>query len=169
MGPPDARLQHPAAPDADAALESYVVHSDRFAEAADSADFNIDDLAGLHFDCGESVATVADGFIETDRRFHPPLQHRVKVEVVRPERLLDHHKIELVPGDDGVHVLHSIRRIRVATQQNPRPAVAHRSEEFDVPAGLALQLDALISGGKLFLNLFKSCLNGGLYPNGNPT
>ena len=29
-----------------------------------------------------------------------PLQHGVEVEVVVPERLLDHHQVELVPADD---------------------------------------------------------------------
>ena len=45
-----------------------VVDGDGFAEAADTADLDVDDAAGLHLDGGEGVAAVADGFVETDGR-----------------------------------------------------------------------------------------------------
>src|SRR5271169_2678079 len=153
MRPADAGLEHASAPDAYAALLGDVVDADGLAEAADPANFDVDDLAGLHVDCGERVTAVADGFVEADGSFHAPLQHRVEVEVVCPQRLLDHHQVELVPGDDGIHILHAIGGVGVATEQDFRPAVADGGEEFYVPARLAFQLDTLIAGCKLFLYL----------------
>src|SRR5260370_38409268 len=46
VGAADAGLQHAAAPDRDAAFGGGVVHGDRFAEAADAANLDVDDAAG---------------------------------------------------------------------------------------------------------------------------
>jgi len=59
-------LEHAAAPDGDAALERRIVHGDGLGESADAAELDIDDLAGLHFDGGESVAAIVNRLIETD-------------------------------------------------------------------------------------------------------
>ena len=87
---------------------------DRFAKAADAANLDVDDAAGLHIDRGEGVAPVADGFVEADVRSEAFLQHGVKVEVVVPERLLDHEQVELVPAGDVVEVLHPVGGVGVA-------------------------------------------------------
>ena len=144
----DAGLEHSSAPDGNAALFGCVVDGDGFAEAADAADLDVDDAAGLHVDCGEGVAAVANGFVETDGGLEALLQHGVEVEVVVPEGLLDHQQVELVPAGDVVEVLHAVGGVGVAAERDVRPAVANGLEDVVVPAGLALQLDALIAGGE---------------------
>ena len=113
----DAGLEHAAAPDRDAALFGGVVDGDGLGEAADAADLDVDDAAGLHVDGGECVAAVANGFVETDAGVEALLQHGVEVEVVVPERLLDHEQVELVPAGDVVEVRHAVGGVGVAAEQ----------------------------------------------------
>src|SRR5207253_1421785 len=147
VGAADSGLEHAAAPDGDSPFGGGVVNAYRLAEAADAADLDVDDAAGFHIDGGEGVAAVADGFVETDVGFEAFLEHGVEVEVVVPERLLDHEQVEFVPACDVVEVLHAIGGVGVAAQGDVGPAVADGLEDFGVPAGLALELDALIAGG----------------------
>ncbi len=48
--PADARLEHPAAPDRDPAIEAEVVDPDRFEIAADPTGLDVGDLAGAELD-----------------------------------------------------------------------------------------------------------------------
>src|SRR5208282_4972712 len=86
----DAGLEHAAAPDGDAALECGVVHGDRLGESTYAPQLDVDDPARLHLDGGQSIAPVVNGFVEADGSIEASLQHGVEVEVVVPERLLDH-------------------------------------------------------------------------------
>ena len=86
------------------------MYGDGLAEAAHTTDLDVDDAAGLHVDGSERVAAIADGFVETDSGLEALLQHGMEVEVVVPERLLDHEQIELVPGRRCGRSLSSGRR-----------------------------------------------------------
>src|SRR5258708_37383533 len=110
---------------------------DRLAEAADAADLDVDDAAGLHIDGGEGVAPVANRFVQTNVRFEAFLQHGAKVEVVVPERLLDHEQIELVPAGDVGEVLHPLGGGGIAAYGDVGTAVAHGLEDLIGPAGRA--------------------------------
>ncbi len=101
---PDARLQHAAAPHGNAAFLRRIVHRDGFGKSAHAAELDVDDLARLHLDRRQRIATVANGFIEADRRIRALLQHGVVVEVVVPEWLLDHEQIKLIEGREVVGV-----------------------------------------------------------------
>ena len=151
VGAADAGLEHAAAPDGDAELLGDVVDGDGFGEAADAAYLDVDDLAAAEFEGGARVAAVADALVEADAGLDAALQHGVEVEVVVPERLLDHEQIELVPVGDVVDVVEAIGGVGVAAEQDVGPALAHHGEDVGVPAGLALELDALVAGGELGL------------------
>ncbi len=148
MGTPDAGLQHAAAPHRDASLCRRIVDRDSLAEATHTAHLDVDDLAGLHVDGCQRVTAVTDRFVEANGCRNAFLQHGMEVKIVVPERLLNHQQFKLVPAGDVVEVLHPVGGVRIAAQQNLRPARPHRFEDACVPAGLAFQLDALVSGGE---------------------
>ena len=79
-------------------------------------------------------------------RVHALLQHRVIVEIVVPEGLLDHEQIESFERHQVVRVFEAVGGVGVAAEHDSRPARANVIEDLDVPAGLAFQLDALIAG-----------------------
>ena len=81
--------------------------------------------------------------------FQPLLQHGVVIKVVVPQRLFDHQQVKAVEGHDMVGVAQPVRGVGVAAQGDARPTIAHFVEDFDIPAGLAFELDALIAGSKL--------------------
>ena len=70
------------------------MHGDRLGEASDPPDLDVDDAARAQFEGGFGVARAADGFIQADRRLQVLLQSRVEVEIVAPQRLLDHQQLE---------------------------------------------------------------------------
>jgi hypothetical protein len=155
VGTADAGLEHAAAPDGDPTLGRRVMDGDGLGEASYATDFDVDDAAGVHVDGGEGVAAVAYGFVEADRGVEALLQHGVEVEVVVPEGLLDHEQFELVPLGDVVEVDDAVCGVGVTTELDIGPAAAHLFEDFGVPAGLALELDALVAGGKRLFNLIQ--------------
>src|ERR1035438_7152530 len=79
----------------------------------------------------------------------------MKIEIVAPQRLLDHQQIEAVETLKTVAVGKGPRGISVTAQQNTRPARADLLQHFDVPARLHLDLNALVSGGQLGFNLLQ--------------
>src|SRR5205814_8339293 len=94
VGPANTGFEHASAPDGNIALETLVMEGDGFGEPTNPANFNINDPARTERDCLFCVAAVADGFIEANRSFQLPLEFGVVKNVIVPERLLDHQKIE---------------------------------------------------------------------------
>src|ERR1039458_3691529 len=82
----------------------------------------------------------------------------MKIEIVSPQRLLDHQQIEAVETLKTVAVGQGVGGISVTAQQNTRPARADLLQHFDVPARLHLDLNALVSGGQLGFNLLQQLL-----------
>src|SRR3984957_6689907 len=66
MRAPDSRLQHSAAPNGDGEFTAPFLHSARFGVAADAAELDVDDPAGIQLDGSESVSGVVDAFVEAD-------------------------------------------------------------------------------------------------------
>src|ERR1700723_977120 len=133
MGAADARLEHTAAPDWDAALLGRVVDGDGFGKSPHAAKLDVDDLAGLHLDGGQSVTAVVNGFVEADGGLQALLQQGVVEEVVVPEGLLDHEQVEGVELNEVVDVFQLVGRVGVAAEHDCGPAVAHFLEDFDGP------------------------------------
>src|SRR5271155_3801858 len=121
------------------------MHGDSFAEASDTTDLDIDDAAGLHGDGCERVTAIADGFIEAYGGLEALLQQGVEVEVVPPERLLDHEQVETVPVGDVFQVLHPIDGVGVTAEGDIGPALAYGFEDVGIPTGLAFEFDALVA------------------------
>ena len=69
------------------------------------------------------------------------------VDVVIPQRLLDHQQIELIELAQVFDLIERVGGIRVATQRDVGPARADALEHVDIPPGLHLDLDAPIPGG----------------------
>src|ERR1700748_2425175 len=101
-----------------------VVHFSGFAESADAAYFYIYNPAGAGFDRGCGVARMPDGFVETYRRAEFALQARVVVNIVIPERLLDHQKVEAIELAQMFDFIQGISGVSIATEQDFRPAHA---------------------------------------------
>src|SRR5271169_4204836 len=100
MGAADARLEHASAPYRDAAFLRRIVYGDGLGESTDASQLEVDDLARLHLDGGQRITAVANGFVEADGCLQALLEHGMVVEIVVPQRLLDHEQIESVKGDD---------------------------------------------------------------------
>ena len=150
----DAGLQHSTAPDRDAVALGYVVDGDGLGEAAYAAYLDVQDAAAAELQGCLGVAAVAYALVQADGRLEALLELGVEIKVVVPHGLLDHEQVELVPACDVVGVFHPVGRVRVAAQEDVRPALANLFEDLHVPAVLALQLYTLIAGGDLSLDLF---------------
>src|SRR5689334_18293797 len=142
----NAAFQHASAPDRNIVLPSNVVHSHGFTETADAADLDIDDAAGAQFNGSTRVAARVNRLIEADAGLELPLQLGMKVEIVMPERLLDHEQAELVELFEVLHVLKRVSGVGIATEEDVRPALADFRKDLNVPPRLAFDLDAPISG-----------------------
>src|SRR5205807_8583979 len=123
-----------------------VVHRNRFAETAYTPDLDVDDAAGAALDSGGGIAGVVYAFIETDVGFELLLQFSMKVEIIRPERLLDHQQLEPVDVAQMFGIRQSVGRVGIDAKHNLWPARANALHDIHVPAGLDLDLDAAIAG-----------------------
>ena len=98
-------------------------------------------------------ATRVDRFVQADRRLQGSLQLGMIAHVVVVERLLDHHQGVCVELREMVGVVESVCRIGIDHQRNIAEAGADHVDRCEIPARLDLDLDALIAGGELALNL----------------
>src|SRR5947207_3170649 len=87
--------------------------------------------------------------------------------VVEGERLLDHHQVELVERAQGGRVVEREGGVGVNHQEYAGKACAHLFDHFPVPARLDLDLDALVAGGQLALDLFEELGGRVLYADGD--
>src|SRR5215468_7419329 len=159
MGAADARLEHSAAPHGYLRPLGYIVDRNCLTEAAYTPDLDVDDAAGAQLGRGLSVAAPVNRFIQADRRLQLLLQLRVEVEVVMPQRLLDHQEVETVELAQVLDLVQCVRGISVATQKNIRPALADSFENVHVPSRLTLDLNPPIAGGEFSFNLLEQLLH----------
>ena len=66
-----------------------------------------------------------------------------------------------------VGVVEAVGGVGVAAEEDVRPALADHGEDFGIPAGLALELDALIAGGDFFGDGLHELLGRGLDADGD--
>src|SRR5438270_4690621 len=89
------------------------------------------------------------------------------VNIVVPKRLLDHQQIELVEFAQVLDLIQRIGGIRIATQDDVRPARANLFENIDIPSRLHLDLDASVTGSQFRLDLFQQLFDRILDADGN--
>src|SRR5689334_6504066 len=158
VGTADACLQHATAPDRDTTAMGRVVHSNCFIKPAHASDLDVDNPARAQRNRGLCVAAAMNGFVETDGSRKLLLQLGMEIEIVMPQRLLDHEQIEAVELLEMRNLFQPVSGIRIATQQDLRPAIANLLKYFNIPAWFALDLDSAISGAKLSRNLLHQLL-----------
>ena len=100
------------------------------------------------------------------------LQRHMIHDVVVIERLLDHEERELVELGEMAGVGQRIRGVRIDHQRHVAEALADVLHCGEIPAGLDLDLDPLIAGGELPVNLLAELIEAVLNPDrdagGNP-
>src|ERR1700733_2401637 len=139
----DAGFQHASAPDRNRFLLAKIVDAAGYGVSADAAQLHIDDFAGADFDGGAGVLDVMDAFVEADRSFELALQRGVGIDVVVPQRLLDHDQVEGVEPLQVRSVFQAISGISVHHQANAWEFFAQRAGWFEVVAGFDFYFDAL--------------------------
>ena len=75
-------------------LLANVVNAARHGMPPHSPHFDIDDLARAKVHRRARLLFRVDAFIQTNRRLHPLLKLDVAVEIIPPQRLLDHHQVK---------------------------------------------------------------------------
>ena len=142
-GAADAGLEHPPAPDRDAALEAQVVDAPRRQVPTDAAGLDVDDLGGTDVDRVGADGLGDDRLVEAHGRADRPGQLGVSEQVVLGQRLLDQQQVEAVELREVLDVPARVRRVRVDLERHVgTDQLTHRGDRFDVEAGLDLQLDA---------------------------
>src|ERR671923_2736372 len=144
-GTPDARLEHPAAPDWDVLWGAHVVDALRLRDATHAALLDVDDPARSELDrrarVGGRTYRLVEAQIGSDQR----LQLRVLDHVVVMQRLLDHEEVAFVEVSEHSGVVERVRGICVDGKQDVGEGVANRANPLDVEARLDLQLDPPIA------------------------
>src|SRR5580658_2947364 len=92
----DARFEHAPAPYRNLLGAANVVNLFGFAESAYASDFDVDDAACPGLERNGRGTCADDRFIEANRGAQFFLQAGVVVDVVVPQRLLDHQQVELI-------------------------------------------------------------------------
>ncbi len=95
------------------------------------------------------------------------MQLGVVDDVVVAERLLDHHQVVIVELAKVVRVGQSVSRVGVGHQLDPGKTLPHPAHHVHVPAGLDLDLDALVPGGQLAFDLLEKLLDRVLNADGD--
>src|SRR5271169_3684360 len=91
------------------------------------------------------------------------------VDIVVPERLLNHKQIELVEFAKMFKLIQSVGGIGIATQRDVRPPRTDALKNLHIPSRLDFDFDAAIPGGKFDLNLVQQLLDGILDADGHAT
>src|SRR5579863_2661426 len=81
------------------------------------------------------------------------------VDVVVPQRLLDHQQVELVEFPEMLDFVQGISGVGVTTEYDVRPARTNTFQHLQVPARFHLHLDATIAGRELSLNLVEKLVD----------
>ena len=117
----------------------------RLAEPAHASHFDIDDAAGSRFHCCGRDPRINNRLIQADGGSQFLLQPRMIVDVVIPQRLLDHQQVELVEIAQVLHLVKGVGRVRIAAQGDIRPTRANAFQHVHVPPRFHLHLNPAIS------------------------
>src|SRR5882672_5608418 len=167
VGAAHAGFQHAAAPDRDVPSFGGVVDGNGFAHTPHPSGLDVEYAAGVEGEGELGIAGMPDGFVEAEFGLQLFLELCVVVDIVVPERLLDHEQVELVELAEVVEFVDAVGRVGVAAQKDFRPAFADLFEYVEVPSGLDLDFDALVSRRELGCNLFQQLVDAVLDADGN--
>src|SRR5260370_15293292 len=92
----DARLEHAAAPYGNTMGLRQIVDSQSFPKSAHAPELDVENPAGLEPDRLLRMVHRADAFVQADGRVELGLERRLVDDFVVRQRLLDHHKVQLV-------------------------------------------------------------------------
>src|SRR5438477_2740594 len=145
-GAADAHLQHAAAPHRDPALKADVVDLLRLRETADASGLDVDDPCRADLDRLARVLGRVDRLVEAYRWTDLLLQRRVVDDVVLGQRLLDEQGSVRVHLLEERRVLEPVRGVRIELERQLGKAPPDRGGDIAVPAGLDLDLYALVAG-----------------------
>ena len=159
MGASDAGFEHSAAPVGDFLHRTYIMNFQSLGESANAADFYVNDAARSGFAGEGGAARVDDRLVQANRSTQLLLQPRVIVDVVVPQRLLNHQKIELIELSQVFHLIQRVGGICVAAEDDFRPARAYPFEYVHVPTGLDFDLNATVPRGQFVLDFFQQLLD----------
>ena len=95
------------------------------------------------------------------------LQPRVVINVVVPQRLLDHQQVELVEAAQVLDLIESVGGVRIATERDVRPLRSNSFENIHIPARLDLDFDAPVARIQFYLDFFQKLLHRVLNSNRN--
>ena len=115
--------------------------------------FDIDDFAGADLYCFPGILSGVDRFIETNRRSNVPLKLGMVNDVFVMQRLLEHQHVVSVHFFEGLNVCQRVGRIRIAHQPNMGECGSHFADDLQVPAGFDFNLDPVITGLQLHIDL----------------
>jgi hypothetical protein len=89
MGPPNAGLQHAAAPDRNGVIETVLLDFLRFTAAGNAAQFDVNDLARSQLNRSLSIAQAMNAFVQADGCLQLPLQLRMLVDLIPFQAIID--------------------------------------------------------------------------------
>src|SRR5215469_16462485 len=128
-------------------------------EASDSADFDVDDAASTEFQGSFRIAGIANGFVQADPGPELFLQAGMKIDVVVPQWLFDHHQVELIELPQVLQLPDAVGRIGVTAERDLRPARADSFEHVDISSSLYFDFDAAVSGGQFAGNFVQQLVD----------
>ena len=160
MGAADAAFEHAAVPHRNAVRGAQVMELDRGLVAAHPSRLDVDDPARLRVNRVARDAHRVDRLVQADRRLDARLQHRVVHYIVVVERLLDQQQVERIEARQQGRVLKRVGGVGVDLQGDVAELRADALDRRDVPSGLDLDLDALVTGGQLLLDLLQQLVEG---------
>ena len=114
------------------------------------------------------VPAVANRFVQADGGPEPGLEFHVPEDVVVLQGLLHHQQVEPVEFGQVVEVLPSVGGVGVHHERDPGKALADGGHDVEVPTGLDLDLDPLVSGLQFLLDLAEENVGMILDADGDP-
>src|ERR1700691_2785957 len=140
-----------------------IVHFLHLAESAHAPDLYIENAAGADLKCEIRVAGIQNRFIQANRRLECLLQPCMKIDLVVPQRLLDHEQMEGIEFAQVFNLIERVSGIRVHAENDIRPASSYLLQHIQIPSRLHFDLDSPISrrqlGFDLLQELFGRILN----------
>src|SRR5438094_2640020 len=129
-----------------------VMNVTRHGEAPDTAELDVNDFAGAKFHCRTGLLFGVDAFIKANRRFQSPLKFDVAVEIIPPERLLQHHQVKTIELLQEREVVERVRGIGIHHQLDSWKFLSQSCDGLQIFSRPDLDLDALVAGREFLLH-----------------
>ena len=152
MSAANAGFKHAAAPDGDTAAVTEIVNASGLKVATNTAKFNVDDFARAESDGGFGVFVSVNALVEADGGLQIFLDFDVAEEVVPAKGLLDHHEIEAIELFEERPIVFAVGGVGIDHELDAGKILAETLGEREIFARLDFDFDALVAGGKFFLD-----------------